>query len=245
MLTGQSVIPSTRYIWPPRAQAAVPRGEAGVYAMYGWEAQLKYNDSHALFKFLPGWESEDRSIEIWNRHGEKLRNWTLPDHIRHELRELAHKLSITDWTLLDGGIIDSKHTAIKDTIVLWDILVLNSQSLTGTTYQERYNHLTDSLAGNNNWYYEHKSHDPVDFGHALTPNIILPKNYKSEHWPKIWAIIDIINQPYTDGLTGEVRPLIEGLVFKDPTGILKSGFRENNNSDWLGRSRVRTLRHRF
>jgi len=147
---------------------------------------------------------------------------------------------------LDGGILDGKHKAIKDTIVIWDILVRNGDHLLGSIYGDRYSllHVSDRP-----WNYQHPNGKTYQLGLALTPNILMPQNHTFDKWPKLWEMIDEINATWTIGKPNDknyqCHPLIEGLVFKNHKGSLQMGFKEKNNSDWLMRSRVTTGRHKF
>jgi hypothetical protein len=238
------------YIYPPRSSAAVPREATGIYEKMGFIAQLKYNDSHALIKILPNTENPDNPIvQLWNRHGERLK-YTPPEHLQAQLQQLPKILGLDKdkWHLLDGGLLDSRHRAIKDTIAIWDILVKNGQHQLGTTYQERYNNDL-ARSGTCGFYtYTHSissGEKTYNLGVKFTDNIILPINHTADQWNDLWALIGEINEPFTDKKTGEVSPLIEGLVMKDLSGTLEPGRKEDNNSHWIGRSRVATKRHRF
>lgn len=239
-------IKSTRYIYPPRPQSAIPREAANQYADYGWIAQLKYNDARALVKYLPSptGNANDVPVELWGRHGEKFRNYTTPEHLITELREVHKKLGLNpnEWSLLDGGLLDFKHEAIRDTIIIWDILVKDGDHLTGTTYQSRY----DIIAAitNGDWYYHppHGKHEPLNLGRRITDNIFMPINWPADTWDEAWDLVTRANAPYIEKGKG---PVLEGLVFKDSEGILENAWKEQNNSAWLGRSRVTTGRHAF
>jgi hypothetical protein len=43
----------------------------------------------------------------------------------------------------------------------------------------------------------------------------------------------------------ENRVALEGIVYKDPLGVLEPGYKEKNNTTWLIKSRITTGRHRF
>jgi len=225
-----------QYIYPPRPDQAIPRDQTEFLGEMGWLAQLKYNDSRCLVKFLPNGETE-----LWNRHGERFRDYTCPDWLHEQLADLrkALDLSPNGYHLLDGGLLDKKHRAIKDTIVIWDILVKDSEHLLGTSYLSRYNSIAQKAE--TPWYYK-------DYKLGLTwtlstslPNILLPEIWPHQTWPALWDMIHEINKPF-ENICG---PLIEGLVFKDPNGELGMGFTEKNNSSWVMRSRVATGRHAF
>jgi hypothetical protein len=234
-----------QYIYPPRSQDAIPREDTQIFSMLGWIAQYKYNDSHALIKYCP-----DGQIEIWNRHGERFRTYNLPDYLIEQLRNIGTTLGHVAGrlTILDGGLLDQKHRAIKDTLVVWDILVLNDEYLVGTTYLDRYGKLY-SISSQETWNYSNASHDSVSFGRKLSDDVFIPENIAADAWGHAWDTIAKVNAPYTTGDPGqacyECKPVLEGLVFKDPNGTLEMGFKEKNNSSWMIRSRVHTGRHRF
>lgn len=236
-------IKTDQYIFPPRPQTAIPRDDLETFATLDWIAQLKYNDSRCLVKYLP-----DGTIELWNRHAERFRTYTAPDSLIEELHEVAETLGLKlgKLHLLDGGLLDQKHVAIKDTIVIWDILVRDGEHLLGTTYQERYEMLRSTPYGDR---YQKWTFDDFNLGIKFTTNIFMPENYDHEDWNKLWTLVDEINAPYTHGKPGdpdyEIKPIIEGIVLKDPEGTLSLGFKERNNEDWMVRSRVQTGRHRF
>lgn len=236
------IIKPDQYIYPPRSADAIPRDQCEIFAAMGWLAQYKYNDTHILIKYC-----DNGTIEIWNRHAERIKSYHAPDWLIEELVEIGlHEPGST--TILDGGLLDQKHAAIKDTIVIWDILVHNNEHLIGTNYQHRYN-IIKTTATNQNWEYHHKSHQPIPFGLKITNNIFIPNNWPAQLWDTAWDNIQTVNQPYTTGSPNsanyDCKPVLEGLIFKDPKGKLEFGFKPKNNDSWIIRSRVRTGRHQF
>ncbi|RKZ12569.1 hypothetical protein DRQ50_11745 [bacterium] len=227
-------VQAKQYIFPPRPKDAIPRDQTQILGDMGWLAQLKFNDTRCLIKLLPNGESE-----LWSRHAEKIRSYTCPEWLQDQIKELRDQLGLdrNKYHLLDGGLLDQKHRAIKDTIVIWDILVRDSKHLLGTTYQERYQSI---LAPEDvPWYWS--QHGMHRLGTSYTPNIFHPEYHPATIWPDLWEMIDTINKEYKN-ICG---PLLEGLVFKNPQGILGMGITEKNNSNWLMRSRVTTGRHTF
>lgn len=247
-------VKETQYIFPPRAKDCIKLEDAAIFADMGWIGQLKYNDARCLIKFKRGGD-----IELWNRHGERFRNYTAPGWLIEQLEVVHQKLGLSkdEWSLLDGGLLDFKHCAIRDTIAIWDVLVLDGQHLLGSTYIDRYDLIRERLCGGVTqettwWYYNPKPtvHPPLDFGIKVTDNVLIPRNYLGDAWQRIWQeIIEVANAPYTVGKPGDknysLHPVVEGLVMKDPSGKLEMGFREQNNSKWQVRSRVATGRHAF
>lgn len=221
----------TQYIYPPRPEQSIPKDQATVFYSLGWRPQLKYNDSRALIKHVNG------VITLWNRHAERFRSYHTPDWLTDQIQQAIKELQLdpTGYHLLDGGLLDQKHSAIKDTLVIWDILVQDGQHLLGTTYQHRYNKL---LISDEPWYY--KQHV---FGMKITDNIFVADYYQPEDHEMLWDMVDEVNAPYTKG--NEIKPLLEGVVIKDPEATLEMGYKEKNNTSWIVKSRVKTGRHRF
>lgn len=232
-----------QYIFPPRPENAIPRSETELFKALGWVAQYKYNDSRCVIKVLPSGE-----IELWNRHAEKFRDYTAPDWLINELMAFRARFGEQKGVdMFDGGLLDRKHAAIKDTIVIWDVLVLNNEHLIGTTYGERYDMLK-AKAEQDQWYYDNRG-TPVPFGYKFSEHIFMPQNWVPNEWDAAWDTIEAVNRPYTVGKPGDAnyncRPVIEGIVMKELTGRLELGFREKNNGAWQTRSRVVTGRHRY
>lgn len=233
-------VPTTQYIFPPRAENCIHRSQAGIYLDMGWIPQFKYNDTRCLIKILPGY-----NIELWNRHGERIKNYTCPEWILEQIKNLAETLQLSphEWHLLDGGLLDQKHRAIKDTIVIWDILVENSEHLLGTTYAHRYAGVRTRISSLETYWYTNPHHDPIDFGIKISENLLLARNYSKEDYDAMWRTVETANAPYT--VNGDIKPVLEGVVIKDPEGILGMGYKVKNNTDWMAKSRVTTGRHRF
>lgn len=225
------------YIYPPRPEGAIPRGDHSIFEDLGWIAQYKYNDTRCLIKFRT-----DGRIQLWNRHAEMIKAYHTPIQLQEQLEQLRDQLG-PGHHLLDGGLLDKKHPSIKNTIVIWDILVQNGKHLIGTTYQDRYDKLQEFTTGLAWVYADDHRETCYTIGSKISDDIFIPTNWQPNDWERCWRTIDNINHPYLN--TGSAGPVLEGLVFKDPTGTLSHGFREKNNSDWLARSRVTTGRHRF
>lgn len=230
-------IAPTTYIYPPRAKANIHISDAQVYAEHGYQAQPKYNDTRTTYKYTPGWQIDPTKIQLWNRHGERHRDYTAPITLLEELQQIGETLGLTpdNHHLLDGGILDKKHPHVKNTAAIWDILVENSKSLAGTTYAQRYERL-QALGGDRKNFLA--GNTSLHVGHSPTPNTIIPQNIEPKDWLTYWQEILKLNTNFD-------QPLIEGYVFKDPNGILTTGLRQANNHDWLARSRVTTGRHQF
>jgi hypothetical protein len=73
-------------------------------------------------------------------------------------------------------------------------------------------------------------------GHNLTEHIFVPAVLEQDQWDPMWAELIDLNQQYA-------QPLIEGLVLKQPDGLLELGRGERNNTAWSVKCRVQTRRH--
>jgi hypothetical protein len=227
-------IASEQYVFPPRSKNAVPRSRTAMFGELGWKAQFKYNDTRIIVKYCA-----DGKIELWNRHAERLKSYHTPDWLMDELLEVGISLNLSKGTttMLDGGLLDTKHRLIKDTIVIWDVLVLNNEYLIGTTYQSRYNKILDLAKGD--WSHHVPTVGNIKFGLAITEHILTPESHCSDMWDTMWDTIHAINKPFGQS------PVIEGLCFKDMAGKLEFASKEDNNYSWYMRSRVATGRHEF
>ena len=226
-----NTISTDRYIYPPRPNTSIPREESEYFQSLGWAAQLKYNGSRTIIKHLP-----TGKIELWNRHAERFRTYHAPDWLLEQITQTIKELQLApdQYHILDGELIDQKHTAVKDTIAIWDIIVRNGEHLLDTTYESRYTSLHNKVSNKENY-----THQNQDLGIKLTDNTLLAKTYTKDQWDTAWDIVHKTNQPYGD------RPLLEGVVLKDLTGRLERGYKEKNNGSWQIRSRIKTGRHNF
>jgi ATP-dependent DNA ligase len=225
-------IRTEQYIWPPRPKTSIPIAEAQYLIDIGWIYQYKINDSRCLIKILP-----NGKIELWNRHAERFRTYTPTIELQEQLQELPKILNLDKEKLhiIDGGLIHQKHSAIKNTITIWDILVKNNTHLLGISYQERHKIITKGTKPYN--------HDGIPLGLELTPNIFHLTNNPEKTITNAWNTVHQINAPYTT--SQKTSPLLEGIVLKDPQAPLEMGLKENNNGDWMCRSRIQTNRHKF
>lgn len=230
----------TQYIFPPRPEGSTPRKDTEIYADLDWIAQFKYNDTRCLIKLC-----SDGRIQLWNRHAEQMRTYSPPIWLQHQLEHLTTRedLGIQGYCLFDGGLLHQKHKAIKDTIVIWDILVINGEHLVGTTYQHRYNKIHALCNGESYKYKGHHLSKNHRLGTKITDDIFVPDLLTPSEWTTAWDTVDEVNYPFLS--TNSAGPLLEGLVFKDPDGELEFGFKQKNNSSWQSRSRVSTGRHAF
>lgn len=224
------------YVYPPRTSNVIPIGQYDLFKQLGFIAQLKYNDSHLELDY-------DGSVYVdsYDRHkGHLAYDFS---RVREDLDQFGQMLAShtvcleepgNGRYLIDGGLLHSKHAAVKDMLVIWDILIANGKQLIGTTYNDRYQALRNMFPADAPLF-EHKG-QPL--GRLLTPRIILPTIYQADEFDKAWDVVNAINKHYP-------TPLVEGIMLKNPLGKLGYGFMENSPCDWMVKSRVKTGRHKF
>jgi hypothetical protein len=227
-----------RYIYPPRPlHDAVPRNSINMYQKMDWWAQIKYNDKRTVISLFDG------MFEMSNRHRDKHKTYNVPGFLHDEILEAAQILGLESdhWHYLDGGLLHGKHKIMRDTIVIWDILVRNDEWLVGSTYKDRYKSLISGL--DNTPFIVDVNGQACDFGVKITDHIFIPKIWRD--YDAIWKFVDETNEAACWKENDGGEPLLEGVMLKAPNGKLKISTKENNNTDWSVRSRVKTGRHLF
>ena len=223
-----------RYIYPPRPEhTPVAFENVGVYSRYGWKCQIKVNDLRTTFSV------ENGSVEFFTRHAEHRKKDT-PDYIAGEILAICEKLGFgtSEWTYLDGGILQHKNKHLSGLVALWDVLVVRGDYLLKTTYQSRY----DRLAKIEEPFNVAINGRSFDLGLKLSEHIFVPRVW--DDIQAAWAFVREVNAAAGWEGRGDGEPALEGCVIKDMSGTLKPGFGENNNVEWCVRSRVHTGRHR-
>ena len=215
----------------------MPFEECCFFAEIGWNWQYKINDSRTLIKYLP-----NGTVELWNRHAERFRSYHTPEWLEDQLLQTRDHLGLSSSELhiLDGGLFDQKHSAIKDTICIWDILVKNGEHLLGSKYSTRFNMIAK---GTTPYSFSHETYEaPIKFGigYPNAENVFHLEMNPGGTPQAAWETVHKVNAPF-----GENSPLLEGMVFKNSDGLLEMGMSEKNNSSWLCRTRVKTGRHPF
>lgn len=228
---------TAKYIYPPRPMSgSLPVEKIHIYEGYGWKYQPKFNDNHLCIS------KNGDDVRFFTRHAKEFTRTKYDFEVSpliNEVNEVFEKLGLTEGIqYLDGGLLHSKHQYFKNTIVIWDILVRDNEHLVGTTYKERYEWLLSKLDGEP--YYIELNGEKFQVGIKITDNIFIP--IMLDDPMEVWDLTNNVNEA-ANWESGE--PLLEGVMCKSPSGVLKSGRREKNNSDWLARCRVTTGRHKF
>jgi len=223
------------YIYPPRPKTSVPRTETNTSQSYwgnlGFVAQFKYNGTRT--GIYTNTTNSPAHFEFLSRHKSTL-SYQPPADLLRQLDVVFELLGLdkSKDNVIDCELLHSKHRAVKDTLVIYDILVRDGEHLVGTTYKERYDFLHSSHIKDRWMFNGH------DLAVCLQPNVMLARSYGPADWSIMWDKIDAVNKPFD-------QPFLEGVVLKRPTSKLEYGFIEDNNSHWMVRSRVETGRHQF
>jgi ATP-dependent DNA ligase len=205
-------------IYPPRASHAI-NPDALLNFKNFW-AQYKYNDTRTLIYVMP-----DGKIELFNRHKEHHVMYKMSEAMHRSLKSLS--LSPGKMHVLDGGLMHNKTRNVKDRIVLWDILVSDSEYLIGSTYRSRYEKLLVLMQEPKELEQETKHQIAL----RVNQNIWLAQIFKEELGKRYQELIHLDE--------------IEGLILKDPNGRLQWGIKEENNGAWQIRVRKPNPNYRF
>lgn len=221
-----------RYIYPPRPGSATPypiSGQEGsdVYRDSGeWQVQLKLNGTRSLIVFRP-----DGGIEFYNRHAEHHKAWSAPEWMVEEIKK-RFVVEKGKWSIIDSELLHSKHASVKDTLYVFDILVLNGRYLVGTSYEDRFAMLSEVCG--------HPPAEVAGFGGMVLEigrGLWMATVIDETKWDAAWAL--------SERIVGNEKPIIEGLVFKRVRALLDFGHSAVNNGLWMVRCRRETKSFQF
>lgn len=164
-------------------------------------------------------------VHLRTRHREEHKAYQLTYAMEAALKSLLNggdgkaAFEAGKWQVFDAELMHNKTPGLKDRLILFDVLVHNGSYLTGTTYRERYEILASALG-------------MPDTSEDETGRYIALKVNQNVWLAEVFE--DCFSEYFAD-LTDMDE--VEGLVLKDPDGILKPGVSEKNNSTWLVRVR--------
>jgi hypothetical protein len=208
---------SFRYIFPPRPKNAIPDSDLNFWDNGSLVAQPKLNGSNCVI-FTNG-----EKLMIMNRHSQYMTN---VDIQRQEVLDLF-KGEPGKWMVLNGEYLnkskqDENRQTFNHKLVIFDILVYNSDYLVGKTFQERIN-LLDELYGKND--------SEKSYLYSISNNVYRVKSFESGF------------KSLYDQLTS--IDMIEGLVLKRKNARLEIGNTENNNIKSQLKARKATKNYKF
>jgi hypothetical protein len=208
---------SFRYIFPPRPKNAIPDSDLNFWDNGSLVAQPKLNGSNCVI-FTNG-----EKLMIMNRHSQYMTN---VDIQRQEVLDLF-KGESGKWMVLNGEYLnkskqDENRQTFNHKLVIFDILVYNSDYLVGKTFQDRIS-LLDELYGKND--------SEKSYLYSISNNVYRVKSFESGF----------------KSLYDQLTPIdmIEGLVLKRKNARLEIGNTENNNIKSQLKARKATKNYKF
>lgn len=209
---------SYNYIYPPRPSNAIPPTALNDWDNNSLLAQPKMNGSNCVVF------TEGTSLFVMNRHHQRMTNFRIA---KEEMMKL-YKPEFTGWLVLNGEWLNKSKTdergeTFNHKLILFDILVYNSEYLVGKTFEERVA-LLDNLYGTND--------SDKTYLYSITNSIYRVKSYRNN-------FVELFNSLTKRGT------LIEGLVMKRKNARLELGNTENNNSRSQIKCRVPTKNYKF
>ena len=199
-------------MFPPRPDGSTHPDTINQYQ--GWWGQRKFNGTRTLI-FI----HEYGSFVLWNRHREQHKSFQINSNMENALKDISARCKRGKIYVFDGELMHSKTRGLKNRIILWDILVHESNYLIGTTYAHRYSILNDFF--NNPKKFEQTTGHKIAL--EINTHVWLAEIFKKNLKERFKELISLDE--------------IEGIVLKNPTGLLEFGFKESNNGNWLIRVR--------
>jgi hypothetical protein len=189
-----------KYIFPPRPKNAIQSSDLDFWDNNTLLAQPKLNGSNSVI-FTNG-----EKVIVMNRHNGRLTNVQVP------MEEILSIYKGKGWMVLNAEYMnksksDENRKVFNHKFVIFDILVLNGDSLVGKTFQERVI-LLDQLYGTK------ACEKPYLYG--ISENIYRVKSYTSNFLDLYNDLVEI--------------DMIEGLVLKRKSARLEAGTSELNNT---------------
>jgi hypothetical protein len=211
---------SLRYIYPCRPANAISPEELNFWDNQSMTAQLKVNGSNTLI-FTNG-----EIVRVMGRHNQLLSNFQVS---REEIIDSLYRpLNLNgNWLVLNGETLnksklDERGITFNQKLILFDILVFDSDYLVGKTFQERI-YLLDSMYGNNI--------SDKEYLHGISDNIYRVKSHDKD--------FKNLFDTYTK------IDLIEGLVLKRKNSKLELATSENNNTKSQLKARKPTKNYKY
>jgi hypothetical protein len=160
---------------------------------------------------------KDGSIEFWNRHKRQLK-YVPPPELLYEIRSQVPKDSI-----INGELLHSKTRNVKNLLMVHCIMKWNGKLLTGWSW------------GN--------SRTILEKGIKSGKHLLVSPVYRSGFWDLFQTRHGIL--PDGSILQDKDSCLIEGIVLKDPTGLLKYSTTGDIEVSWMLKIRHPSKKYSF
>jgi len=204
------------YIFPPRPKNAIQSSDLDFWDNNTLLAQCKLNGSNCTI-----YTNGEKNI-VMNRHNGRLTNFQITDE---EIKSMYRGNG--EWMVINGEYLnksksDENRKVFNHKFVIFDILVLDGDSLVGKTFEERVI-LLDQLYGTK------ACEKPYLYG--ISENIYRVKSYTSNFLDLYNDLVEI--------------DMIEGLVLKRKSARLEAGTSELNNVKSQIKCRKPTKNYRY
>jgi ATP-dependent DNA ligase len=204
-------------IYPPRPRGAIPPDTVGRYE--GYLAQYKYDDIRLLIHV-----DRKGKLGLMTRKREPVKSFSVDRALEKQFARIRTRKGFL--YLFDGGVLRTAYgPEARHPLILWDVLVHEDQYLLGTKYADRYD-LLYGLCGKPKRF---ESRTGREVALEIGPDLWLARNFRSM-LPERFAIAKETSE-------------LEGLVLKNPNGVLEWGVTEENNGEWQIRVRKASKRH--
>jgi hypothetical protein len=194
-----------KYLWPPRPETKIAPTDLKVIEDMGWWGQAKMNGTLCTI-YQPAFKDRQKPFAM-GRHG--------PDNmLAWQPGEAWHCFADTlanGWYVFVGELLHDKGVGVRNTIVLFDLLVEDGEYLVGMPYSERFHRLAQLLA-------IYRDNPRVEATH---------KEYNEGIW-----LIQNHARAFRQWFDAPAPAMVEGLVFKQRDAKLRLCSRATANKGW-------------
>lgn len=199
------------FLFPPRPENAVASGMLGFYEKRGWHAQVKKNGDCTVII------TNGRDVIFKTRHGDDTGRWTPTKDV---LAFFGGRKTAGKWNVYVAELLHSHGTQLKNHLYIFDKIVNDGVQLVGSTFASRQEILaahTEHWLNEIEWLNRPEHDDRID----ILSTVSVAKSFTSGFAAKF---AEISKSPHKDD---------EGLVLKNPKGILQPCFRATANDGWM------------
>ena len=213
-----------KFIFPPRPNLYDP-DQLEFFESGDWWAQLKLDDTRNLIIMCP-----DGEVKLFTRHKTAHKAYCKP---HPDLIAALNSLPLEKgkYQVFDSLLMHNKNALVKDTVVLMDILVYNSDYLYLVDYEDRYDILAKICGKPKSLEKE----SGLALALKVNEHLWLAKNYEKD----FRKLFEKWGTTFKDG-----QRIVEGLVFKKKDGKLEYHF-NSEKCTWMYKVRYPKKNYSF
>lgn len=208
--------PKFSFIYPPRPKNSVSPTELNYFENECLISQPKINGSNTVL-FL-----NKEQLIVMNRYGQRLTGFNINTNEILSLYKGTGGWMVLNAEYLNKSQTDETGRIFNHKLIIFDVLVYDSNYLVGSTFESRIR-LLDELYGNNEC--------DKEYLYSISENVYRVKTYTKNFKNLFNNLIKI--------------GMYEGLVFKRMYGKLEIGLRELNTSSSQFKIRKSTLNYKY